>query len=694
MATIFHSANLRYAIALWLATVTALYLAFLFQLEPAQWAGITVWIIFIQVPRMNHSKILWWSFGTISGAIMAVILTMCFPQSPELLLTFLALWLALCSGLAALYRHYKAYGWVLAGYTCAIVTMSAADQPMQIFHLAVTRISCIFVGMASAVFFITALLPYRRHWEGTLHHLQTQWQVTLSQVTQALSLETFRESIRASGKHGSDRLSTLEHTLDATTAETETSRRHSGQARSQVAALFNLLAQSQAIALHLWRQEEAGAETPAHLREMLHRTCQLLTQVHDDLHQPLDPKVLDRLSAQCRELRVELEEWFKAGNSSPSGSITSSHTISERFVLERLGDLLWDLKAGLEDWASMLRGQARYHKSCLATHHEIRSALTCGFRMFVAVITSGLLWYVTDCPMGSQFVMLNAVVCSLLTLQEQPMNLGLAFIKSAASCFAGAYVVTFVILQNVEGFPLMALGLALFLIPAGYVYRHPNLHGGAVVSMLIFYGLSMTANAMVYNISSFLNNGVALFLSACWGFFAFNAIPQVGPVGKVRGIWSAIRKELTQPSQDAGRLAEQEWTSLMFDRLRLLHQYSPRDSASAQPHHVDYQWRICLQIGLRQRRLRALLECGKLNRAAARCVIAALRRSHQLWKNPTSLLRHLRACCNKLAASESTKPGRSTASRHAALVELRELASLVETLNPHPTLHAAAHVLV
>ena len=89
----------RYALALWLATVLALFIAFFLQLEPAQWACITVWIIFMQDPRMNYSKVIWWSFGTVVGAGMAVLFTVCFNQAPELFLLSLSLWLAICAGI-------------------------------------------------------------------------------------------------------------------------------------------------------------------------------------------------------------------------------------------------------------------------------------------------------------------------------------------------------------------------------------------------------------------------------------------------------------------------------------------------------------------------------------------------------------------------------------------------------------------
>src|SRR6185312_6539554 len=102
------SHSFRYAVALWLATVSALFIAFFLQLEPAQWTAITVWIMFMQDPRINYSKVIWWVFGTVVGAAMAVLLTVCFGQAPELFLFFLALWLAICAGTAKLVTSYNA----------------------------------------------------------------------------------------------------------------------------------------------------------------------------------------------------------------------------------------------------------------------------------------------------------------------------------------------------------------------------------------------------------------------------------------------------------------------------------------------------------------------------------------------------------------------------------------------------------
>src|SRR6185437_1484625 len=172
MSSHFHSASFRYAFALWLATVLSLFTAFLVQLEPAQWSAITVWIMFMQDPRLNFSKVIWWAFGTVVGALVAVILIALFNQTPELFIVSLAGWLGVCMAISTFVVSYRAYGWVLAGYTCAIVSMTAAEHPDLVFKFAVTRVSCIFIGMGWAIIMILIFLPKHGHWKETLHDLR------------------------------------------------------------------------------------------------------------------------------------------------------------------------------------------------------------------------------------------------------------------------------------------------------------------------------------------------------------------------------------------------------------------------------------------------------------------------------------------------------------------------------------------
>jgi uncharacterized membrane protein YccC len=662
-----HSNSLRYALALWLATVLALFLAFLFQLEPAQWAGITVWIVFIQNPRMNYSKVIWWAFGTITGAFMAVILTVCFSQTPELFLLFLALWLAGCAAAAPLVTHYRAYGAVLAGYTCAIVSMSAVDHPDLIFRLAVTRVSCIFLGMASAIFMIGVLLPKPGHWRETRHQLAEHLRATLHQAARALNPEATHPA-DFTWRHAVDRLSTLEHTLDITTAETADSRIHAAPARSLVATLFDLLAQAQAIEVHLAR---ANAIRPAaEVRALLVRAKTTLTEFVAAISPGDDGQGPGQIGDEIQSLRTEIavaRQTLATGN--------AAEMISNRFLLDRLDEMLGGFDYAVQDWRGLSGPWTARRPARLAVHQDYLSAFIYGGRMFLAMSLAGVFWFVTQWPSGSQLILFTAVVCSLLSLVDHAPLLGFPFLKSAVFCAIMAYVEAFWLLQKGEGFLTLALMLGVFLLPAAYAYRHPRLIGGAVVSMLIFYGLALPANLMNYDISVFLNNGLALLGATAGGFFAFHAVPSLD--SKARQFWllRAVRRDLALAGRR--RLPEPDWTSRMFDRLRLLHRAAGQQAETSSWLEAENEMLVGLQLGLRQQRLHARLQTESLTPEAAGVVTAALAKFREISRNPGTVALFLRSACRRLEDSAG-RPGALPENVAGALGEMWEMTFLLE----------------
>jgi uncharacterized membrane protein YccC len=661
MDGLFHASSLRYALALWLATVTALLIAFVVQLEPAQWAGITVWIVFIQNPRMNYSKIIWWAFGTIVGAFMAVILTVFFNQMPEVLLLFLALWLAGCAAAATLVTNYRAYGAVLAGYTCAIVSMSAVDNPDLIFRLAVTRMSCIFLGMTSAIFFIGLLLPKHGHWRETVHQLGEHLKATLMQSAKALNVQPGEPSSFI-WRHMVDRLSTLEHTLDVTTAETADSRIHAAQARSLVATLFNLLAKAQSIEIHLARNN--GGPLHPEIKSLLHHVQSELTSFAGAISEhPANP-----MASLVDDKIVSLQKWVGDAQEITS-SLSPTATISARFLLNRLDEILEEFAYAVQDWRGLFGEWTARRDSHLAVHKDYLTASIYGIRMFLAIGMVSALWFFTRWPSGSQLILFTGVVCSLLSLLDHAPALGWPFLKSAVFCAIMAYIEEFWLFQRSDGFLILALMLGLFLLPAAYAYRHPRLIGGAVVSMLIFYGLTMPANQMNYDIIVFLNNGLALLCATACGFFAFHAVPSLDWSWRQFWLLRAVGNDVAH----GGPLSEQTWVSRMFDRLRLLHRAAGEAEKSAGWLDAENEMLVGLQLGLRQYRLRAHLETTTPEIAGV--VRDVLMKFKEITAHPNIVAFFLRSACLHLEEIAAREQSVNTAS---VLGEMWEMSFLLE----------------
>src|ERR1700726_1394224 len=112
------------------AGLLALLVAFTFNLDQPQWALLTVFI----VPQpMKDGLVLAKSFyriiGPCIGAAGALVLVALFAQERVLFLGGLALWVGLCTFGSQYARNWAAYGFVLSGYSAAIVGLPGGPDP-------------------------------------------------------------------------------------------------------------------------------------------------------------------------------------------------------------------------------------------------------------------------------------------------------------------------------------------------------------------------------------------------------------------------------------------------------------------------------------------------------------------------------------------------------------------------------------
>jgi hypothetical protein len=150
---------------------------------------------------------------------------------------------------------------------------------------------------------------------------------------------------------------------------------------------------------------------------------------------------------------------------------------------------------------------------------------------------------------------------------------------------------------------------------------------------------------------------------------------------KARRFWllRAARRDLAGYGRGRDGLSEQRWTSLMFDRLRLLHRTAGEPSLAASLPEAETELLVNLQLGLRWLSLRTHLQNGQLPPPAARVVAEALREFRKFIRHPESLSPFLENACVRLKkAGNSLNP---TPEPHAAaLAELREMILLLQTV--------------
>src|SRR6202035_5797921 len=143
-----------FGLRLWASVCLALYIAFWLQLDNASWAGTSAALVC--QPLLGASLRKGWvrMIGTLVGAAGIAMLTACFPQSRVGFLVGLALWGAACALVSTLLRNFASYAAALAGYTAAIIASdelgAIGGANGEVFTLAVTRVSEIWIGIACA----------------------------------------------------------------------------------------------------------------------------------------------------------------------------------------------------------------------------------------------------------------------------------------------------------------------------------------------------------------------------------------------------------------------------------------------------------------------------------------------------------------------------------------------------------------
>src|SRR5262249_30327478 len=142
--------GLVFALKTYAAAMLALFISFWAALDEPRWAFLTVFVVSQPDSGLVLAKSFYRILGTVAGVIVSTALVFGLSQYGELFLASLAAWIAVCTFASQAARNFAAYGFQLAGYTLAIVSIPAALNPGGAYDLIVARFTEISVGIACA----------------------------------------------------------------------------------------------------------------------------------------------------------------------------------------------------------------------------------------------------------------------------------------------------------------------------------------------------------------------------------------------------------------------------------------------------------------------------------------------------------------------------------------------------------------
>ena len=205
-------------------------------------------------------------------------------------------------------------------------------------------------------------------------------------------------------------------------------------------------------------------------------------------------------------MQLRLQQHADVGDADPHDALFVRHALDLLIENRRAQDAIEDLKAGRHP-------SRRIHAPI---YRSRRAAVRNGLRAFLAVLISAVLFSLGGWPFASLGVGLVGVTIALSVNTPNPRAFaaGTVIAMPIAALLAG--VTEFLILDGVDQFPLLAIGMAPVILAAALLFTLPNPRLASIAFLvLVFFPVILSpTNPQDYNPETYL-------------FFSFMAITSV-----------------------------------------------------------------------------------------------------------------------------------------------------------------------
>ncbi len=550
------SGGIFYSLRAWAASMLALFIAYELQLDAPYWAWVTVWIVVQPNTGMMLSKSFYRAIGTVGGAVCAVVLIALFAQSPELFVLALALVVAACTVMSNLLTNFRAYATVLTGYTAGIVAADAINNPGEVWYIALSRTSCILIGIASAVAMTSIFAPHRS--EAAAHAKF----VTLLKEAAARTMFSYRgdnqERLRIGRQLIVDAIA-LDTLLEFAAAEAARFRVQKNRARSLLAHVFGMISARRSLDARLIRDGWPNR----HALQIFH---EVVLDYLAEIPAQLDRGNLDGLIDGLEEVRAQLRR-LEPERDSDSPEVI----VSERYVIDRLDDMLTHWDGALRDWRSILREETSDEpRLVLNFHRDHRAAAINGLRAFLAVAATGAFWIASAWTHGPAALVFISIMLSLFSSVPRPDRVGWQFFYASIPAVIIALLMKFLVLPQQSSFEFLSIAMGFVLLPLGVIMYNPKTTQAAIAFSLIFLNVAAPTNPMTYDLADSLNTALGTEIGVLFGTLAYVVIFPPNPAAARRYVTYRIRRGLSLMASLAPLPTFSQWETRMYDRVTRL----------------------------------------------------------------------------------------------------------------------------
>jgi uncharacterized membrane protein YccC len=457
-----------FAVKTFVAGLLALYVAFWLGLDEPRWALLTVYVVSQPESGLVLAKSFHRALGTAAGLLFSTLLVFMFAQYGDLFVPSVALWIGICNFAARAARNFMSYGFLLAGYTAAIIGIPAALDPSHAYTLIAARgteivIGLTFAALASRLLFpqelVQRLLTLTRR---IIIRAKAFGSVAISPAANKAALATQRFQLIQD-------IASIDSTRASAYFESAEARRLSDPVREVAVAALNVCAIAENIASTSFSALPPSAAG-------LWITARLLSNTND----------------------------------SPTENFVVTSTLTS---VSDKRDMV-DAQSKLADAENRLEGKSRVIRSTvsLETWSDSIPAILTGIRSALAVVVVWAIWFVTAWPSAPVAIIVAANVCSLIASMEQPVRISVALAATILVATVPIFFTVFYLLPLASDFVGMAFALAPLMLMCGFVMAQPKIGAMGQLTAVYFTVGSNIDNVMTYNTVQFFNTSLAILL--------------------------------------------------------------------------------------------------------------------------------------------------------------------------------------
>ena len=552
------------------SALIALLIAFTFNLDQPKWVLITVFIVAQPQSGLVLAKSFYRVFGTLIGAAVALFLVALFAQERVLFLGALALWIGFCTFASRYAQNFTAYGFVLSGYTSAIVGIPGALDPANAFYVATARVTEVGLGIA-----VTA----------TVSHLVLPASLTAALGRAIAEARNGLADYAATLLKGSDAALLRKRLIGEALAikslyasaifESREIRDRSGAVQRLEAAFADVVNLGELLA---WQLDGLRASERSDDSKINEAVGEAILAIADWRNTDIDASKLGERLVRARSTLPHSEELCRDASRSDTEVVRGFAVVAR-------------LRAFLAAFATYAHATEAFNSDKARSWRVVDSAaskdpvgaLWAGLRAALALALVAIFWILADWPSGPTAVILAAVVTARLAIMENAGKAAIAGTFVVAFAALPAFIIIEVLLPHAQGFEMFTLLLAPVLFLCAFLMANnkaPLAYLTGFLCALYFASVGAFADRTAYDAIAFVNTSIAVILAIAVGAVLFAIVAPEAPEAARREIARTVRQSLAKILDPSRRPGLGEFQAEITEALGRFKQQGAEDNAA------------------------------------------------------------------------------------------------------------------